>query len=355
MSNSTIKEIRKYLSRPQAHLDEDLKQIRVTLDKLEEAAASSGMKSQADALKLLNELEKEYSQLEQQHEELQKLNDELQSKFSISGAELTHLGDQPNPTALTMGISDLEKRNEEAIFDALSAFNKQCPYCGKDQYRVGIRDKIEIDHFVPISKGGQDVPWNLLPVCKECNRKKKDRQPISFLSPTVYQRCQDYLLGVRKRYFAEGIVQHESLSHLKILVKKNMEFLRKNATEPFVRDLVQLIAPEKIEDIHKQEYVPSNVGMLDYLIDQISNRKGEFAKGVIGAPFHSLCDRISGSMPNGSKVSPSALMHALAEGGWIDMGRLVSHDLPSSKRIFVVPDVLGKHTKSEIRRMVEPD
>jgi hypothetical protein len=41
MSNSTIKEIRKYLSHPQMHLDEDVKQIRVTLDNLEKAAASS--------------------------------------------------------------------------------------------------------------------------------------------------------------------------------------------------------------------------------------------------------------------------------------------------------------------------
>jgi hypothetical protein len=96
-------------------------------------------------------------------------------------------------------------------------------------------------------------------------------------------------------------------------------------------------------------------GVESFIMDQMNLRIGEFSKGVVGAPFHSLCDRISGSMPNGAKVPPSALMHALAEGGWIDMGRLASQDYPSSKRIFAAPDILGTHTKSEIRRMVEPD
>ena len=362
MSNSTIKEIRKYLSHPQMHLDEDVKQIRVTLDNLEKAAASTGMKSQADALKLLNELEGEYSQLERQYEELKHLNQELQDRLSVSGSELANLGDQSNPTALTVGISDLEKRNEEAIFDALSAFNKQCPYCGKDQYRVGIRDKIEIDHFVPIAKGGQDVPWNLLPVCKECNRKKKDRQPISFLSPPVFQRCQDYLLNVRKRYFDEGIEQYESLSHLKILVDKNMEFLKKNATEPFVHDLVQLIAPERIKEIHKisemwlgddQEYVPSTLGMLDYLTDQISNRKGEFSKGVVMSPWGAVCDRLQETAPrNAGKITPTLLMRVLKKLEWRDLGRINSRDYNSKKRAFRAPELIGLG-KSELRRIGE--
>ena len=362
MSNSTIKEIRKYLSQPQINLGEGVKQIRAALDNLEKAAVSSGIKSQADALRLLSELEEEYKQLEQEHADLKKLTLELQNKFSVSGSELVNLVDEPAQTALTLGISDLEKRNEEAIFDALSAFNKQCPYCGKDHYRVGIRDKIEIDHFVPISKGGQHVPWNLFPVCKECNRKKKDRQPISFLSAPIFQRCQDYLLSVRKKYFDEGIVQYESMAHLKILVDKNMEFLRKNAAQPFVRDLVQLIAPEKIEDIHKvsemwlgddQEYVPSTLGMLDYLTDQISNRQGEFAKGVVMSPWGAVCDRLQESAPaNIGKITPTLLMRVLKKLEWRDLGRINSREYNSKKRAFRAPELAGLG-KSDLRRLGE--
>ena len=79
MSNSTIKEIRKYLSQPQINLGEGVKQIRAALDNLEKAAVSSGIKSQADALRLLSELEEESNQLEQEHADLKKLTLELQN------------------------------------------------------------------------------------------------------------------------------------------------------------------------------------------------------------------------------------------------------------------------------------
>jgi len=362
MSNSTIKEIRRYLSNPPEYLEEGIKLIRVTLDKLEQAKAGSSEKSQADVLRLLNEIEREYSQLDKQYAELRDINHSLQEKLSSKAYEFANLGESTNPTALTVGISDLVKRNEEAIFDALSAFDKLCPYCGKDHYRVGIRDKIEIDHFVPISRGGQDVPWNLLPVCKECNRKKKDHQAINFLSPLVYRRCQDYLLSVRKRYFDEGIHQYESLSHLKILVNNNLEFLQRNASEPFVRDLVQLISPEKIEDIHRisglekerdPKYKSSSHGMLDYLADQISNRKGEFAKGVIGSPFHLLCDRLAELAPSNVKVSQVVLLKILKKLGWVDCGRLASADYKSKKHIYAAPELVDTLSKSELRRMLE--
>ena len=47
---------------------------------------------------------------------------------------------------------------DEAIFDAINEFDKRCPYCSKDLYMGGIREKIEIDHFIPVSKGGSISP-----------------------------------------------------------------------------------------------------------------------------------------------------------------------------------------------------
>lgn len=90
-----------------------------------------------------------------------------------------------------------------------------------------------------------------------------------------------------------------------------------------------------------------------FLVEMLKNRTGDFAKGVIGSPFHSLCDRLAGVAPSGVKVPQAALLHALKEAGWVDCGRLASHDYPSKKHIFAAPDVYDTLNKSELRRAVE--
>jgi RepB DNA-primase from phage plasmid len=89
-----------------------------------------------------------------------------------------------------------------------------------------------------------------------------------------------------------------------------------------------------------------------YLVDMLRNRTGEFSKGVVGSPFHSLCDRLAGQAPAGVKVPQAALLHALKEAGWQDKGRLKSREFDSKKHIFCAPE-LGDLAKSELRRLVE--
>jgi hypothetical protein len=89
-----------------------------------------------------------------------------------------------------------------------------------------------------------------------------------------------------------------------------------------------------------------------FLVEMLKNRSAEFAKGVIGSPFHSLCDRLTGQAPSGVKVPQAALLHALKEAGWVDCGRLMSRDHTSKKHIFCAPE-MADISKSELRRMVE--
>jgi hypothetical protein len=89
-----------------------------------------------------------------------------------------------------------------------------------------------------------------------------------------------------------------------------------------------------------------------YLVEQMRGRVGEFAKGVIGSPFHNVCDRLAGSAPSGVKVPQAALLHALKEAGWIDCGRLASTDYMNKKHIYCAPE-FSDYKKSELRRMVE--
>jgi hypothetical protein len=94
-------------------------------------------------------------------------------------------------------------------------------------------------------------------------------------------------------------------------------------------------------------------GAESWLLDQMRRRVGEFARGVVGSPFHGLCDRLQGqAQPMGTKIVPAALMHALKEAGWVDCGRLASRAHSTRKHIFCAPDMLAT-SKSDLRALVE--
>jgi hypothetical protein len=92
-----------------------------------------------------------------------------------------------------------------------------------------------------------------------------------------------------------------------------------------------------------------------YLVDMMRLRVGPFASGVIGGPFHKLCDLLvaDSKVPAGVKVPQAALLHALKEAGWMDCGRLGSVDFQTKRHIFAAPEVARIHSKSDLRRMVE--
>ena len=73
---------------------------------------------------------------------------------------------------------------------------------------------------------------------------------------------------------------------------------------------------------------------------------------MIASPFYALCDRLSGGAPAGTKIPQAALLHALKEAGWVDLGRVNTREYTSKKHIFCAPD-MAKINKSELRRMVE--
>jgi hypothetical protein len=89
-----------------------------------------------------------------------------------------------------------------------------------------------------------------------------------------------------------------------------------------------------------------------FLVDLLRRRAGEFSRGVVGGPFHALCDRLQGQAPVGVKIVQAALLHALKEAGWVDMGRLKSRDYDSKKHVFCVRELVDT-SKSDLRRMVE--
>jgi len=61
-------------------------------------------------------------------------------------------------------------------FSVLSRGGFRCAYCG-----ISAREaKIEIDHVVPVSKGGGNELSNLVVACRDCNAGKAADEPLDF-------------------------------------------------------------------------------------------------------------------------------------------------------------------------------
>jgi len=93
-------------------------------------------------------------------------------------------------------------------------------------------------------------------------------------------------------------------------------------------------------------------GAESFLVDLMRSGIGEFSKGVVGAPWHALCDRLQGTAQGSVKVVQPALLHAFKEAGWVDMGRIASREFGTKKHIFCSPEMAGT-AKSDLRRMIE--
>jgi 5-methylcytosine-specific restriction endonuclease McrA len=55
-----------------------------------------------------------------------------------------------------------------------AAYNNCCAYCGIKS------DNLSQDHVIPISKGGQHIKENVVPCCRPCNSKKRDKSLAEF-------------------------------------------------------------------------------------------------------------------------------------------------------------------------------
>ena len=54
-------------------------------------------------------------------------------------------------------------------------YNSPCVYCGASE-------EIEVDHLIPIVKGGRHSEGNLQPLCKACNNEKRAKLWIEFIA-----------------------------------------------------------------------------------------------------------------------------------------------------------------------------
>jgi hypothetical protein len=105
---------------------------------------------------------------------------------------------------------------------------------------------------------------------------------------------------------------------------------------------------------YKERLIENSRSMAEsYIVEQINHPSIEFAAGVVASPLHRICNSLQSGSPNGAKVVPAALIHALKEAGWIDLGMIKSAEFQTKKALWAREDMVRKWNKSELRRMVE--
>jgi len=68
-------------------------------------------------------------------------------------------------------------------YDVLARLGKQghlCHYCKVPLFFSG-RNKYQVEHFVPLSRGGSNWATNIVIACPECNRRKASAMPHEFM------------------------------------------------------------------------------------------------------------------------------------------------------------------------------
>lgn len=88
-----------------------------------------------------------------------------------------------------------------------------------------------------------------------------------------------------------------------------------------------------------------------WLVEQIECRAGEFARGVVAGPWQGLCDRLQGLAPPGTRIVPPAVLHALGEVGWTDLGLCHSRTNKNKRHVWTAPWWAG--SKTDARDAVE--
>ena len=63
------------------------------------------------------------------------------------------------------------------LLNRWAEFGNACAYCGRPDHRA---DELELEHVIPISRGGDHHLTNIVPACHECNQSKGRRIAIDW-------------------------------------------------------------------------------------------------------------------------------------------------------------------------------
>ncbi len=110
----------------------------------------------------------------------------------------------------------------------------KCCICGKTE-KDGIR--LEIDHIIPVSKGGQSTISNLQTLCSSCNAKKNTLDNDTYRKKYIKNKLVDFRKNRSKELNipAYYVFTNDELDKILKLMPKNFEELKESKILPNVK------------------------------------------------------------------------------------------------------------------------
>ena len=119
-------------------------------------------------------------------------------------------------------------------FEVFKRDSFKCQYCGKSAPDV----VLEVDHIIPVSKGGDNDISNLITACFDCNRGKRDKKLTDKQSVKLQKEELDKLNARREQ--------------LEMIAEWRKELF--NLMNESIDKIVEIINREFYLDIHLTDY-----------------------------------------------------------------------------------------------------
>ncbi len=125
-----------------------------------------------------NEHKKELAELDEEtRQEFRKPSFLLSKLIKIKYAEgkLTNIV-YKNLKRVPGNLSDEQRML--ALYDTFAKFDYKCPYSGT--LLLGGKQKIHLEHIIPVAMGGSTDDWNCIPICGTCNDSKGSKHLLDW-------------------------------------------------------------------------------------------------------------------------------------------------------------------------------
>lgn len=124
---------------------------------------------------------------------------EKRKRYALNGTHKMHT--QRRRARQQELVNSLTKREwEQALFH----FRDSCAYCGE----TGVL--MQMEHFVPLSKGGSFSSYNIIPSCSKCNQSKHNK------NPQIWYSSQPFYSESKWKYLLDWLETHALRNGVKL-------------------------------------------------------------------------------------------------------------------------------------------